>query len=264
MGDLVYRPIIEGMVWSYSRISCFYDCRYRWFMKYIYEADSDEPISPKFYASYGKFIHKLIEGYYRGEIRKDDLKEMFIRGFSNEVQGIRPPESILQSYIKKGIKYFDEFDEFPFETVAVEELINFDIDGIPFVAVVDYIGKDTDGCYVIVDNKSRDLKPRSNRKRPTRKDEELDEMLRQLYVYSAAIKHKYGEFPKKLCFNCFKEGSFIEEDFDENKYREAIKWVKDSIEEIKEATIEDFFPSIEFFGCYYICDMSDSCCYWAT
>ena len=62
MGDMIYRPLIEGMRWSYSRLHSFEQCRYGWFLKYIHGTKKEE----KFYASYGSFVHKLIELYYRG------------------------------------------------------------------------------------------------------------------------------------------------------------------------------------------------------
>lgn len=124
---------------------------------------------------------------------------------------------------------------------------------------IDYLGE-KDGELYVVDNKSRDLKPRSKRAKPTLKDAELDDMLRQLYIYSGAVKQEYGRFPKKLCFNCFKAGTFIEEPFSETAYQEAIDWAQKSIEEIKDA--DDFNPYVEYFGCRYICGVSDECCYW--
>ena len=33
-----------------------------------------------------------------------------------------------------------------------------------------------------------------------------------------------------------------------------------NIEDIKDA--DDFYPNREFFSCYYICGVSDECCYW--
>ena len=85
-------------------------------------------------------------------------------------------------------------------------------------------------------------------------------MLVQLYIYAAAVKYKYGEFPKTLCFNCFRTGVFIEEPFVLEKYYDAINWVKDNIETIKQAS--DFSPWLDFFACTYICGYSNECCYW--
>ena len=203
-------------------------------------------------------MHKLIEKFYRGELSKEELSTKYLFDFQKEVQGVRPQESTVQKYIQAGLRYFNEFEPFPFNIAAVEKKINFEIDGIPCVGFIDYLGE-KDGEYYIVDNKSRDLMPRSSRSKPTMKDQELDEMLRQLYIYSAAMKQEFGKFPKALCFNCFKAGIFIEEPFHEAAYHEAIEWAKQSVEAIKDA--DGFYPNVEFFSCSYICGVNGDCCY---
>ena len=255
MGQISYRPLIEDMVWSYSRIKCFHDCPYRWFLKYIKHIKE----KPQFYASYGSFMHKLLEQYYKGEITKEEMQIRFLFDFSEEVQGERPQESTVQKYIRQGNEYLKEFEPLPYNPIGIEKKVVFQIGCTPFVGYIDFLGE-KDGELYVVDNKSRDLKPRSNRAKPTLKDAELDDMLRQLYIYSGAVKQEYGKFPKKLCFNCFKAGTFIEEPFNETAYQEAIDWAQKSIEEIKDA--DDFNPYVEYFGCRYICGVSDECCYW--
>lgn len=254
MGEVSYLPLIEDMVWSYSRIESFNDCPYRFFLKYISKCkDAD-----KFYASYGSFMHKLIENYYRGILSKDEMLTEFLTGFSQNVKGTRPQESTVQKYIRCGVEYLKGFQPFKYPMVEVEKRVEFEIEGLKFVGYIDYLGEEN-GEYYIIDNKSRDLKPRSNREKPTVKDKELDSMLRQLYIYSAAVKQEYGKFPKALCFNCFKSGVFIEEPFREEAYNEAISWVKRSVADIK--STDDFYPNREFFSCYYICGVSDDCVY---
>ena len=187
------------------------------------------------------------------------MKSLFLRDFSREVRGERPSAKTVDKYIREAIKYFDCFSDFPFDTVAVEEKVDFTVNDKQFVGFIDYIGE-KDGELYIVDNKSRALKPRSKRKNPTLNDLELDKMLRQLYLYSAAVKQKYGKFPKALCFNCFRTGVFIQETFDIDRYQEAIQWAAETINTIKNTT--DFLPNIEFFGCKYICSVNNECCYW--
>lgn len=249
-----YRPLIEGMRWSYSRIKAYEDCRYRFFLKYI-EGCSDKD---QFYASYGSFMHKLLERFYLGLLTKDEMLNEFLMCFSDEVKGQRPSEKIISSYISDGISYLKSFEPLPYKTLAVEEKIELDIDGIPFVAILDYVGE-KDGKLYIVDNKSRKLKPRSGRKKPTQSDNELDDMLRQLYIYSAAVKQKFGRLPDYLCFNCFRNGNLIVEKFDESKYEEAIEWVKETVRKIEDT--DNFYPHREFFSCKYICGVCDECCY---
>ena len=226
-----------------------------WFLKYIKELDE----KPQFYSSYGSFMHKLIEQFYRGELTKEDMKIKFLFDFSNEVKGERPQESTVKKYIEQGIEYLDRFVMFPYNMIDVEKRVDFSINGIPLVGFIDYLGE-KDGELYIVDNKSRELKPRSKRAKPTQKDAELDDMLKQLYIYSAAIKQEYGKFPKGLCFNCFRNNVFIEEPFNEDAYNNAISWFEKTVEDIKDA--DEFYPNVEFFSCKYICGFNSECCYW--
>lgn len=245
---------IDGMQWSYSRISAFEDCPYRWFMRYL---DGIE-YKDMFYASYGTFIHKIIDGFYKGEYSQDELASVFISKFKDEVKGYRPKTSTVQKYLEAGIDYFRNFKPFPFKVVATELEIEYEICGIPFIGYIDYLGEE-DGNLIIVDNKSRDLKPRSKRKKPTKHDEELDKYLVQLYLYSAGVEQRYGKTPKYLCFNCFKSQTFIKEPFLEEKYEEAKKWAVDNIEKIRAE--EAFPPNPDFFKCRWICGMSGECDY---
>lgn len=250
----IYRSIADKFIWSYSRIECFLDCPYRFFLKYFYGAQEED----RFYASYGSFLHTLIEQYYRGELSKDEMLFAYLMRFKSEVKGTRPSENTVKKYISSGVEYLQNFNPFPFNMIDVEKKTDFYIGDIPFTGYIDYLGE-KDGEYYIVDNKSRDLKPRSKRIKPTAKDIELDSMLRQLYIYSAAVKQEYGKFPKALCFNCFRTGTFIVEPFAEDKYYSTIDWAKKTIENIKNT--DDFYPNIEFFSCRYICGVSKECCY---
>ena len=254
MSKSKYFTVIDDMVWSYSRLETFNTCPYKFFLKYI----SEEEDKPQFYTSYGSFIHKLIEQYYNDEISKDNLWVEFVTKFKDSVKGEIPSEEIVKKYIQLGVDYFKNFQPFDFKPIAVEEMIEFKIDDINFIGFVDFVGE-KDGEFYIVDNKSRDLKQRSKRKKPTKNDEEIDKMLRQLYLYSTAIKDKYGKYPKALCFHCFKNGVFIEEPFDETAYKKAIDWAKGIIEDAKET--EEFYPNVDFFSCKYLCGVSDECVY---
>lgn len=254
MGIISYKPLIDDMTWSYSRIKTFEECPYWFFLKYIkgfHETD-------KFFASYGSFMHKIIERYYKGELSKPEMLTTFLLNFRDEVRGIRPRESTVQKYIEDGCEYLRGFEPFPYNPVAVEKHISFEIGGYNFVGFIDYLGE-RDGRLYIVDNKSGDLKPRSGRSKPTAYDKKLDSMLRQLYLYSVGVEREYGTLPEELCFNCFRSGKFIKEKFDTQKYEEAKRWAVDCIKRIEQAG--SFEPKHDFFKCFYICGVSDNCCY---
>lgn len=230
-------------------------CPYAWFLQYI----KHEKKEPKFYASYGSFVHKLIEEYYKGETKRENLATKFLFGFSKEVEGERPSASIVESYIKKGVDYFENFQDFPFEILDVERKVEFEIEGIPMVGYIDLLGF-KDGEYYIIDHKSRDLKPRSKRQTPTENDKLLDKMLRQLYLYSTDIYNNFGKWPKELCFNCYKTGTFIREPFRMEAYDEAVAWAREERAKILETN--HFKPHIDFFACKHLCSFSNECCYW--
>lgn len=222
-------------------------------MKYI----SDEQDEPQFYSSYGTFMHRLIERFLKGEAARDELVIEFLTEFHSEVLGERPAQSTVQKYIQQGVTYLRTMEPFPFNTLAVEKEIFFEIDGIPFVGIVDYVGE-RDGKIYIVDNKSRDLKPRG--KKRTRKDDELDEMLGQLYLYSAGIFQEYGRYPDYLCFNCYRTGEFITEPFQEKVFIETLISAKKCVREIEAE--EEFAPRLDYFSCRNICGVRHECCYY--
>lgn len=104
------------------------------------------------------------------------------------------------------------------------------------------------------------MKPRTERKTPTKTDLELDHYLRQLYLYSVPIIEEYGKCPKSLCFNCFRTPILIEEPFKEDAYAESKVWLKERVDTIAAET--DFKPDMDFFKCKHLCEMHDFCEYY--
>lgn len=187
------------------------------------------------------------------------LPEFLLR-FAERVKGRRPSDTVVSNYIRAGRDYLSSFKPFPLNTLWVEKKLLFDLNGHPFVCVVDYLGESDSGELYLVDHKSRDLKPRSRRRKPTAKDAELDDMLRQLYLYSAAVFDAIGKYPDYLCFNCFRTGVFIREPFDMGKYEEAKRWALDLVEEIESE--EEFEPTQSYFFCKWLCGVCDKCEYY--
>lgn len=210
-----------------------------------------------FFASYGSFMHKLIERYYTGKLERKDLPLEFYINFQNEVKGVRPSANIASNYISKAIKYLNNFEVFPFGTIGVEKRYEFMLGERNFQGIIDYVGTANNGDIVIIDNKSRDLQPRSGKKKPTKNDELLDSMLRQLYIYSVPVEAEFGRYPESLCFNCFKAGFFIKEPFNPEAMRESVEWALRTIEEIENEEYFDADP--DMFKCRWLCGVQDEC-----
>lgn len=247
-----YDLIIKDMRWSYSRINAFQECRYSWFLKYIKEV----PSKSLFFSDYGKFMHKILEMYFTGLLKKEELSEYYISNFFSNVSGTPPSMEIFNSQFEAGLDYLYFFN-FPIKDIsAVEKEVNFDIGGYEFLGFIDIIAENGS---IILDHKSRNLKPRSGKKKPLKSDLELDEYLKQLYLYSIPAKEMYGKYPDKLMFNCFKIDTIICEDFDENKLEESKQWILSEIDKI--TNNDDWKPHLSFFKCNYLCDVADSCEY---
>ena len=256
MGDISYAPLIEDMTWSYSRLKAFESCKQNWFLRYIRGVKD----IPCFYTNYGSFMHRILEGYYSGKLTKQQMLTEFLIHFRDEVKGQRPDGKIVNKYILSGTSYISSFEPFDLESLWVEKRCSFSVEGRQFVGVIDFLGRSKDGELYLIDHKSRELKPRSGRANPTVKDRELDDMLRQLYLYCVPVFEEFGCFPNFLCFNCFKNGengALIKEPFHKEAFEEAKRWALDLIRQIEAE--EDFDPNPDYFFCKWLCGVNDKC-----
>ena len=181
------------------------------------------------------------------------------------MKGKAPNEKIFEGYLDKGAEYIGDLESelLSFDPIAIEEKYTFTLGGKKFVGIVDMVAKNSDGELCIIDHKSHQLKPRSDRDPPTKGDQELDEYLRQLYLYCIPVKKKFGEYPEWLIFNCFRNdpiNRIIVEPFVEEDFEAAKKWALDSIEEIRQE--DEWESDVEFCKCMHICGLIDRCEAW--
>lgn len=246
--------IIDGMTWSYSRITAYEDCKYKFYLKYIKKQKGVR----NFFSDFGSFIHLILQKFYCKELKKEELVSYYLMHFQSEVVGRAPSFKIFQNYFNQGLEYIKNVQYPKEEILGVEKEIHFSLQGKDFVGYIDLLSQ-SNGDLIITDNKSKALKPRSLRLKPTKTDLELDDYLRQLYIYSIPIKEEFEKYPSKLRFNCFRTQTEIIEPFDEEALEKAKVWALKTIEEITEN--ESWEPSIDPFKCEFICDLHENCEY---
>lgn len=251
-----YSNIIEDMVWSYSRLTTFEDCPYRFYLNYILHEHKE----PRFFSDYGSFIHKLMEQYLSGEMPREEMLPFYLRNFPTEIRGAAPSIDMYRKYLNQGVQYLETF-YFPYEPVAVEKKLDFKIGKYPFTGIIDCVAMDGDGL-VILDHKSRTLSQRSGRDKPTKTDLELDKYLRQLYLYSIPVQEEFGRLPDKLVFNCFRSGEIIVEPFNTAAFDLARAWAERLIGQIIDNDV--WGTSLEQWKCTYICDLTRGCEFYQT
>jgi len=235
-------------------LSAFETCPYRFYLKYLHGCEE----KPKFFSQYGEFVHQIHQLVFNSELPKKYAAQYYVRHFMERVTEKAPTQQVFLSYFRGGLSYFEDMPEFEGSPLGIEKEFRFEIDGFPFIGYADYLTK-SDGI-ILYDHKARALKPRSNRKKPTLSDKELDQYFRQLYLYSIPIKELYGEYPRELVFNCYRTKCFIREPFDIEKLDAAKDWAVGSIRKI--ISTEDWPPSIEAFRCRNLCGIEDDCCYY--
>lgn len=181
-------------------------------------------------------MHEILEGLDKGELMLWDTLEIFEEQFETIRDFPYNRYVVLRDrYYEQGLDYLGNYElDDRYETVSVEENVNVKINGYKFTGYIDKLMRDKeDGKLIVLDHKSKsDFKSKR----------EQMEYARQLYLYAYAVNEIYGEYPKSLFFNMFRFGREVEIEFVEEDMNEAIKWMVDTIDEIKAC---DEFPVTE-------------------
>lgn len=257
----------EDHVYSFSQLMNFYGCPYAFYLDKI---ERESQVS-NIFAEQGTLIHDLIDQWAKNKLSKEDLPIEYAKRYHNEVITSAPKMLAMKGYEDKtyqqGLDYFINFDEFKgYKIIGTETKFRTDINGRPFVGVVDMIcEEEKTGAMIILDHKSKSLSS-------FKKDE--DDMYKQQYMYAKFFFEKYGRYPDKLVFNLFKEGGLKQERvFDINVYNETQKWAADIIERIENYEVIDFISECkekewtdekgkkhsDGFFCENICSVREHC-----
>lgn len=216
--------ILDGMRWSYSSVNTYNTCPQAFRLGYL---DALPRVGNAF-SDWGTFLHSLMERYFRGELEFFELSQVYVDTYKDNVVCAFPPNKycdLSQRYYDAGKAYLDRFDGLfnDCEIVAVEERVKLNIDGRPFVGVIDLVVKDGDD-YIVVDHKSKSA---------LKTQKEKAEYARQLYLYAIYVKEKYGKWPTKLVFHMVRAGGeLVEIPFVEADAEAAKQWFLSTIDAI--------------------------------
>ena len=216
-------------------------------------------------------MHSLFERYFKGELEFFELAPLYQQDYKNHVKTAFPPNRYVdlgEKYYETGLSYLNTFEGLPshYEVVEVEDKANIVIENRPFVGFIDLVLRDKNtNDLMILDHKS---------KADFKSDAEYHEYLRQLYLYAAFVKEKYGEYPTKLTFHMFRIGKIIEGDFQKSELEATKKWFLTTIDAIYHDTvfedkisrsyyenfkdIETYKPGSDFF-CAHLCSVREHC-----
>lgn len=152
-------------------------------------------------------------------------------------------------YYEEGYNFFANFDGIgdEHEIVSAEEEFEIQIQDFIFNGKIDLILRNKDdGSYVLWDWKSKDS---------FKDDSEESVYRRQLYLYSIHLKNKYGVYPSKTVFYCFRQQQSYEKPFDIDAFNKAMDWMMDTVDKIRKT----FYCQYDFFKCNNICNFRHRC-----
>lgn len=254
--------------YSFSKLSTYDTCALLYFKTYGKNGDRGKNNG---FSMAGSIGHELIDGYYSGEYCDFELKDLFEQRWQTDfldngykVELILPnfKKNLTENYKESFVRYFSNFRAYDNCKIIGTELaylmlLNNGKKRILFEGIIDGLGIDDNGDYIIWDSKS---------KGKWKNLLEIKSYAKQLYIYSLFIKKVYGKYPVKLCFNQFRlqeKDRVTSIDFDINDFNESIDWIFETVEKINNEVL--WLPlctnnSDSFFS-LNLCNHGDSCEY---
>lgn len=258
-----YTEDVKKMRWSYSRATTFENCKYEFYLNYIVNDRDEYPAENNFYAEVGIFVHEILAKIFSGELSMDEALDYYLKNFKSSIK-----HKVSKKSVKKTFEQCADYFSFAdlswlndYEILGVEKEVEFQIEGYDFVGFIDLLLRDKrDGKIVVVDNKSSPYPFKKNGDVKANSKHSFENYKKQMYLYSYAVKQEYGEFPKEIIWNHFKDnGKLATIPFDEEEYNNAIDWFCYTIHDIEQE--ENFPATTDYFYCSTLCNFRNVCEY---
>ena len=188
-------------LWSWSRIHCFQVSPFEYLLKYIQHVKEDR--NDCIYATMGGLSHDIIEKFYSGKIKYEDMINEFYDGWAvhREISNLKfdrnddgHDEQIAAKYYFDLKHFFQNHSALRYKPV-LEQFVTANIGGNVLQGYIDCCFKDDDGCYNIIDWKTSTIY----------KGSKAEEECGQLVIYAIALHQMGVPFDKlKIAWNFLK------------------------------------------------------------
>lgn len=150
-------------IWSWSKINCFHNSPYEYYLKYIKKAKEDRADS--IYTSTGGLAHDILEKYYTGQIAYEDMLGEFNDGWmiAAELADLKFDRTDEEKNARIKDKYYENLVHFfKNHTVlkskpAIEQFVKIMIEDNLFQGYIDCAFKDDEGNINIIDFKTSSI-----------------------------------------------------------------------------------------------------------
>ena len=150
-------------VWSWSKVNCFKNSWYEYYLKYIAKVKEDRANS--IYTTTGGIVHSILEDFYTGKIKYEQMDENFEDGWTTafDIAQLKFDRNNEEHNNKIADKYYNDLKHFfanhvPMKNkVIIEQFIKTMIGGNLFQGYIDACFKDDDGNINIIDFKTSSI-----------------------------------------------------------------------------------------------------------
>ena len=244
-------------------MTCFDHCKYEFYLNYIIHDDEQYLSEGNYYAEVGSYVHQILAMIFNGELKVEDAVQYYIDHYDENVF-YKAKESTMDKNYMLIAEYFAELEldwYEQYDIVGVELETKFKVEDYDFIGYIDLLLRDKkDGKFVVLDHKSSPYPFTKSGSIKKNSQGSFELYKKQMYLYCHAVKQLYGDFPKEMTWNHFKDkGQLATIPFVKSEYQETMKWFWDSLKEIEQE--KDFEPTEEFFYCNNLCNFRNSCEY---
>lgn len=216
-----------------------------------------------YYAELGSYVHNILQMVFEGKLSVDDSLAYYLDHYDDNICYKVNPQTMRKNY-EIIADYFagltlDWMKDY--EVLGVELETKFRIAKYNFIGYIDLLLRDKrDGKIVVIDHKSTEYPFTAKGTVKKKCQHSFESYKKQMYLYCHAVKEMYGEFPKEMTWNHFKDdGKFATIPFLQNEYEETMRWVMDTLNVIEHE--EEFAPTINYFYCHNLCNFRNTCEY---
>lgn len=147
-------------LYSWSRVNCFMTSPYEYLLKYVLHKKED--VDNCAYAPIGGICHNIIEDFYNGKIKYEDMIQTFEDGWLTAIdladlkfdRNDETKNDAIKKKYKENIDHFFNNHKIIKHKTALEKFVTAKIGSFVLQGYIDCCFKDDDGNYNIVDWKT--------------------------------------------------------------------------------------------------------------